>query len=190
MDVSFPDVFAGAPARLASEVETPKDRPRGAGQPVPGLPTVDSFDIGAFELARTFVDHLVAQQAAGAGRVPSSTSGTIDWEALTRSVGDASSLEMAIGRAVASADRLLRETPGQDQVIETGPPSTTEAPFFAFTQADAVPDFGDESVRSRLVRKVSGIVGKRRAAATVTKSGLRPPSFTTGKQSVFSLLER
>jgi hypothetical protein len=123
----------------------------------------DTLDIGAFELVRKFVEHLIAEQAARAGR-----DGRVafDWDALTTSVADSISLEIAIGRAVASADRLVRERSSECIVVEADPSSTIEAPFFAFTQDDAVPDFGDDRYRSRFARRVANIIGVRPTPAT------------------------
>ena len=125
--------------------------------------TVDNLGIRDFELARKFVDHLIAEQTARTGRNGFPTGAALDWHALTTSVADSTSLERAIGRAVARADRLIRGTSSENGVVQVGPSSTAQAPFFAFTQADAVPDFGDDRYRSRLARRIARI-GKRHAA--------------------------
>ena len=126
----------------------------------------DTLDIGAFELVRKFVEHLIAEQAASAGRDGSSARLEFDWDALTTSVADSISLEIAIGRAVAAADRLVRERSSECIVVEADPSSTIEAPFFAFTQDDAVPDFGDDRYRSRFARRVANIIGVRPTSVT------------------------
>jgi hypothetical protein len=136
--------------------------PAPADEPTQGTSTtvVDTFDIGRFELLRKFVDHLITEQTARAGRDASSARRAFDWDALTTSVADSTSLEIAIGRAVASADRLVRELSGECKVVKSDSSSTTEAPFFAFTQDDAVPDFGDDRYRSRFARRVANIIGR------------------------------
>ena len=138
------------------------DRPAPADEAAPGTSTTvaDTFGVGRFELVREFVDHLIAEQKARAGRDGSSSRKALDWDALTTSVADATSLEVAIGRAVASADRLVRQSSRERKLVDVNPASTTEAQFFAFTQDDAVPDFGDDRYRSRFARRFANVIGR------------------------------
>jgi hypothetical protein len=138
------------------------DRLAPADEPAQGTSTTvaDIFDIAGFELVREFVDHLIAERTARSGRDASSARRALDWDALTTSVADATSLEVAIGRAVASADRLVRESSSERKAVDADPTSTTEAQFFAFTQDDAVPDFGDDRYRSRFARRFANVIGR------------------------------
>ena len=90
----------------------------------------------------------------------------IDWLAVEASVGDARSIEQAIGRAVVVADQMSRGLFDNMQLGDTQSSSAGEVPFFAFSMADVVPDFGDESrYRTRMARKVARIFGNRRTVA-------------------------
>jgi hypothetical protein len=120
------------------------------------------YDIEAFDLVRGFVEHLLAGNPsgnAGNGRPPSDA---VDWGTLAASVASSRSLEHAIGRAVVIADQLSR---GVVEGVQLGdrrtPPPISDEPFFAFTVDDVVPDFGDSRYRSRVARRVGGIVGNR-----------------------------
>ena len=121
-----------------------------------------TYDIVAFDLVRGFVEHLVAgtsNRELENGRSPTNT---VDWDTLAASVAHSRSLEHAIGRAVVIADQLAR---GLAKDVELGeartPPPTTDDPFFAFTMADVVPDFGDSRYRARVARRVGGIIWNR-----------------------------
>lgn len=140
---------------------------------------IADFDIGSIELVREFMEHMVAKntsQALGNGR---STRYAIDWGAVEASIAGSRTLEQAIGRAVVLADQVSRrvcnatesgDSPslsadslsanslGADQL-------SAEDPFFAFSLADVVPDFGDESrYRTRVVRRMAKVFGTRSTA--------------------------
>ena len=112
---------------------------------------------------RQFVEQVVAQNAAtvlGNGR---SAQEPIDWGAVEAAVAGSRSFEQAIGRAVVVADQMCRGV--FDDINFGGAASSpgSEEPFFAFSNADVIPDFGDESrYRTRMARKVAGIFGIRR----------------------------
>ena len=131
----------------------------------PGWTATGSFDVGSFELVRRFVDHVVSQNAsARLGNVQASRR-MIDWAAVQASVADSRTLEQAIGRAVVIADRMSRVQP--DGTLHEDSPSSRkiENPFFAFSMADVIADFGDESrYRTRMARRVTSILGTRRTA--------------------------
>jgi len=122
-----------------------------------------AFDIGSVQLVRGFIDHLVAKNASRALRTGRSSRYVIDWRAVDASVAGSRTLEQAIGRAVVIADQMAR---GVFDATESGDsPSSPNAedPFFAFSLADVVPDFGDESrYRARVVRTVAKIFATRR----------------------------
>jgi hypothetical protein len=119
-----------------------------------------SYDIGAFDLVRGFVEHLVAGNAPGGPGNGRSSGKAVDWETLAASVANSRSLEHAIGRAVVVADQLARGVVEGVQLRDSRTPAPkTDDPFFAFTMADVVPDFGDSRYRSRVARRVGGIIG-------------------------------
>jgi hypothetical protein len=77
----------------------------------------------------------------------------IDWSALESSVADSRTLEQAIGRAVVIADRMCRGVFDGAGLADSAFSLNTENPFFAFSMADVVPDFGGEHrYRSRMSR--------------------------------------
>lgn len=131
---------------------------------LPGEPRTDiPFDIAGFGLVREFVEHLAARS-----QLPWATSSTrstarIDWEALEDAVAGASSLELAIGRAIALADRMCRDVSDDHELEVTTTRDEVDEPFFAFSVTDVVPDFGDQSrYRARVAKRVAKIFGNRR----------------------------
>jgi hypothetical protein len=124
------------------------------------------FDIGSFDLVREFVEHVVAKNTSLGTGNDHSARHALDWAALEASVADSPTLEQAIGRAIVIADQMGRG------VFEDAPPTemaislAKDDPFFSFSMADVVPDFGDASrYRSRMVRKVARVFGSRRTMA-------------------------
>ena len=164
---------AGAPQNCSSSTTT-TDPPFQSEETHAGeSPTaIDPFNIGSFDLVRKFVEHVVAKNTSGAvlgnGR---SFGNAIDWEAVEASVADSRSFEQAIGRAVVLADQMCRGVFDDTHAGEASSSLKTEDPFFAFSLADVVPDFGDESrYRTRLVRRVGRIFGIRRPVMTLAVS--------------------
>jgi hypothetical protein len=146
------------------------DPPRvGESFPPGSASAVGSFDIESFGLVRRFVEHVVAKNASAPFGNDGSAGHAVDWGAVEVSIAGSRTLEQAIGRAVVIADQMSR---GLCDGSQPGDPSSSlkvEDPFFAFSMADVVPDFGDGSrYRTRVTRKVSRIFGARRAAATNT----------------------
>jgi hypothetical protein len=137
-----------------------------AKTPERSSPVGDFIDIGAFGIVRGFVDHLVAKQGFKEPDNPSSGCKLPIWETLVAAVADSHTLEEAIGRAVVIADRLARGFVDEFESDEAGTPRAADDSFFAFTMADAVPDFGDSRYRARLSRRVAGIIGIRPAPVT------------------------
>ena len=130
----------------------------------------DSFGIGSFDLVRQFVELVVAKNAAAGLGNGHFSKNPIDWEAVEAAVAGSRSFEQAIGRAVVVADQMCRGVfddthPGGPLSSPSagGPVSSPSAePFFAFSNADVIPDFGDESrYRTRMARKVARIFGNR-----------------------------
>ena len=122
------------------------------------------FDIGSLGLVREFVEHLVAKNASAFGNGGSSRQ-VLDWGGVEASVADSRTLEQAIGRAVVIADQMSRGLFAGIAQCDSPPSLKTEDPFFEFSMADVVPDFGDESrYRTKVVRKVARIFGARPAA--------------------------
>ena len=74
-------------------------------------------------------------------------------------MADSSTLEQAIGRAVVVADQMSRGVLDDTQPGDS-PSLKPEDPFFAFSVADVIPDFGDQSrYRTRVARRVTRIFG-------------------------------
>ncbi len=120
------------------------------------------FNVGSFDLVRKFVEHMVAENASALGDGRSSRN-AIDWERVEASVADSTSFEQAIGRAVVIADEMCRGVFDDPRLGDASSPLRTEEPFFAFSLADVVPDFGDESrYRTRVARRVARILGSGR----------------------------
>jgi len=121
-----------------------------------------SFDFESFELVRSFVEHVVATNALAGVGFGGSTGHTIDWSALEASVADCNTVEQAIGRAVVIADQMSRGAFDYTQLPDSPASLKTEDPFFAFSMADVIPDFGDESrYRTRVARKMTRMFGTR-----------------------------
>ncbi len=165
--------------KCATDARAPESRPSTvtpdasfhSEEPLPGgsASAIETFDIGSFGLVRKFVEHMVAKNASavlGSGR---SARHAIDWEAVEASVADSRTLEQAIGRAVVIADQMCR---GVFDITRLGDsPLKAEAPFFTFSMADVVPDFGDESrYRTRMARKAGRIFGTRRTVVALAVS--------------------
>ena len=136
-------------------------------------PVSHSFDIGEFDLVRRFVEHLIVTNASGEAGYGCSSANAVDWESVATSVADSPSLELAIGRVVVIADQLTRGIVETSQVADARTdshvsdaltPPTGEDPFFAFSVADVVPDFGDSRYRTKLARRVARIAGRRTEA--------------------------
>ena len=69
------------------------------------------------------------------------------------SVADSRTLEQAIGRAVVIADEMSRGVFDGAGLVDSAFSPNAENPFFAFSMADVVPDFGGERrYRSRMSR--------------------------------------
>jgi hypothetical protein len=146
------------------------DTPLRADETSPeGSPSANGFvDIGAFELVRRFVEHVAAKNVpgeAGDGRLGRVA---VDWETVAASVADSRSLEHAIGRAVVVADQMARGVFDDSPVGDAPSLPDLDEPFFAFTMADVVPDFGDDSYRTRVARMVARIIRIRRTVVTPT----------------------
>ncbi len=120
---------------------------------------------------RRFVEHLVAE---GSSTVITSglTRKQVDWGALEAAVAESNSIEQAIGRAVALADRMCRGDSGERQLTVTTSAEKADQPFFAFSVADVVPDFGDDSrYRTRVAKRVARIFANRRQPASDAGAG-------------------
>jgi hypothetical protein len=109
---------------------------------------------------REFVELMAAKNAPIPSEPHPSPAHAIDWDAVEASVANIGTLEAAIGRAIVLADQMSRGSFPADLATSVLPPLGAEDPFFAFSMADVVPDFGDESrYRNRVVRRVARIFG-------------------------------
>ena len=159
---------AGAPQNCPSAITS--DSSFRSEEPLPGASAsaIDHFDVGSFDLVRKFVEHLVAENASAELRNGRSSRNAIDWDAVEASVADSRSFEQAIGRAVVIADQMWRGVFDDTHPGDASSSLKTEEPFFAFSLADVVPDFGDESrYRTRVARRVARIFGIRRTVVTL-----------------------
>jgi hypothetical protein len=118
----------------------------------------DAMD-AAFEMVRRFIEGsgvAIASRAAESDR----TSCLVDWEAIRKAIAGSRSIEQAIGRAVVIADQMRRGIPDYPNTGERPLGTMQEdSQFFGFSVADAIPDFGDHTYRTRVVRRLTGIFG-------------------------------
>lgn len=133
-------------------------------------PGEDALRRGAFDLVRRFVEQKsVTEGVFGDDRAASEL---LDWEAVEAAAAGARSLEQAVGHALLIALRMSRPRRKQAVLADRGPHLTLETgactewavkaddPFFAFSVADIVPDFGDASrYRSKVARRVARVIG-------------------------------
>jgi hypothetical protein len=116
---------------------------------------------GSFEILEEFVEHLAE---TGVSRAPVDDHGrtpTIEWDLAVEAIEDCASMEQAIGRALVVADQMNREVVTGESVSPS--PVQDEDPFFSFSVADSLPDFGDHSrYRSKLAKKVGRMIRTRR----------------------------
>lgn len=141
-------------------------------------PTAEGiYVVGALVLVREFVDRVLARSAHGMIGDAHTPRHPVDWALIEASVSDCRSLEQAIGRALVIADQMCRGVfeYTHHRVAEPTPTIRDEStfatrdddPFFAFSMADAVPDFGDESrYRTKVARKVARVFGVQRTMVT------------------------
>ncbi len=140
-----------------------------------------SFDIAGIELVRGFVEHLAEQRSSAVPTSVQRIRAQIDWGVLEAAVAESTSIEQAIGRAIALADRMCRGVSDEPEAAVTTS-DKVEQPFFAFSVADVVPDFGDHSrYRTRVAKRFARIFSTRRqsddevgAAALVSAESLSP----------------
>jgi hypothetical protein len=106
--------------------------------------------------------HLTANEADGAPSTDaaacrSDVGRSIDWPAIRDAITGAPSLERAVGRAVVLGARSARgETLGMAPGAMTLDLSLVD-PFFSFSVADVVPDFGDHRPRTWLSQKFTRV---------------------------------
>jgi len=91
----------------------------------------------------------------------------VDWDAIEAAIASSSSPERALGQAILTAHHNMNRVPldltsaGFADVSDTQPEWSVRAdePFFAFSVAEVVPDFGDESrYRTRVARRVARLM--------------------------------
>jgi hypothetical protein len=125
------------------------------------------FNIVSFGLVRRFAESLTSKtsserEASGAGRT------AIDWQKVEAAVADSTTLEQAVGRAVVIADQMSRGVFGGERVGAPTPALASDEAFFAYSQDDVDPDFGDESrYRRRISKRMGSILGQRQKVATL-----------------------
>lgn len=117
----------------------------------------DSIELELLDFVRSFVTHLMATNS-GADETHDRSQRPIDWELIRRTVADSCSVEHAIGRAVVIADQMSRGVYDNTSEEVDWSDTLAEDPFFAFSVAEAVPDFGDQRrYRTRVTRTVARI---------------------------------
>jgi hypothetical protein len=127
---------------------TPHPRPKSSGDG-----SLENALEGSFDLLCRFVEHLMVTNGAETCQSESTTA-RVDWELIRASVAGSPSVEHAIGRAAVIADRMIRGAL-ENATALIALPEPNEDPFFAFSVADAVPDFGDNSrYREWVIRRV------------------------------------
>lgn len=133
-------------------------------------PLIGSLD-DTFEVFRDFVEHVVNTKISDApGKSPRVLRPLVR-EVIRTAVADAESIEQALGRAVVFADRMNREDIVKVIDGASEPVIKDNEAFFAFSVADALPDFGDQSrYRTRLTKKVTRMLKPRRVLATAVAS--------------------
>jgi hypothetical protein len=130
----------------------------------------------AIMMARELVTAYQAEWAQSLQTDPRGSSGRspIDWAAVRDAVAGASSLELAVGRAVVLAAKSARgDLVGQPLGGVALDPALAH-PFFSFNVSDVVPDFGDHRPRTRFNRRVTRIL--RRSGASSNRRGAHAPS--------------
>ena len=127
----------------------------------PSGPLARNFEVSSFELVRAFVTRVVENEGSSRAQpLP-----PVDWRAVEAAVSDSTSLEQAIGRAVviaALSRRVALDEPVQS--VDEPEPGSSE-PFFAFSMADAVADFGDSRCRTRMANRVGRMFQRGRPKA-------------------------
>ena len=162
---------ASGPENCPPTITADSSFPAGVALPGDTASASTPFDIRSFDLVRKFVEHVIAKNASAVHGNGGSSRNAVDWEAVEASVADSRSFEQAIGRAIVIADQMCRGGFDDAQLGETPSPLKVNDPFFAFSMADVVPDFGDERrYRTRVARKVGRIFGTRRKVVALAVS--------------------
>jgi hypothetical protein len=125
---------------------------------------------GTLEILEEFVEHLAE---AGVSRAPFNDQGrtpTLEWDLAVEAIVDCGSMEQAIGRALVVADQMNRGVVVSNEGVSPSP-AQDEDPFFSFSVADSLPDFGDHSrYRSKLAKKVGRMLKPGRDIETAVAS--------------------
>jgi hypothetical protein len=102
----------------------------------------------------------------------------VDWGAIRDAIANAPSLERAVGRAVvlATTSSGHRIHPKSRGVMPLDP--SLVDPFFAFSVADVVPDFGDDLTRTRFGQRFTRIL--RRDGRPSNSGDAQAPSARAG----------
>lgn len=136
---------------------------------------------GTLEILEQFFQHLAVTNASRGSADERGPLPSLQWGSAMKAISDSRSIEQAIGRAVVIADQLHpkagtrhedRERPVDTRSGRrsfdhsqntTSLVSQDGDPFFSFSVADSLPDFGDESrYRTRLANKVGRMLKPRR----------------------------
>lgn len=127
--------------------------------------------LDSFEFFHKFVEHIVGTNTSGAADHGHRPHTSVDWAAIRNGIAGSDSIEQAIGRAVVMADRMSRGEFPNPAERTTLPFLSIEQPFFAFSVADAVPDFGDQRrYRTRMTRTVGRVLKPRRSVIAAALS--------------------
>ena len=130
-------------------------------------PLIGSLD-DTFEFFRDFVEHVVRTNLSDALEKSPRGLRPLIREVIRAAVADTDSIEQALGRAVVFADRINREDIVNVIDSPSEPVFKDNEAFFAFSVADALPDFGDQSrYRTRLTKKVTRMLKPRRVLTAV-----------------------
>jgi hypothetical protein len=116
-----------------------------------------------FEFLERFFDHLAETNASRPREANESPSPAVEWGVAAEAIADSTSVEQAIGRTLVIANQMNREMPVDESGSLRSSDAQDEAPFFAFSVADSLPDFGDQSrYRTKFAKKVGRVLRPRR----------------------------
>jgi hypothetical protein len=159
------------------------ERVVGTRTPAPHIPTHNLSTVtrsldGAFEVFREFVEHIVIRNDLERPEQVRNCLRTFEWRAIHCAVADTSSLEQALGRAVVFAGRMHQKPIADTSGDMSQRVFSDDEPFFAFSVANALPDFGDQSrYRTRVTKRVVGLFRPRLVLATMALSSVSTAIF-------------
>jgi hypothetical protein len=136
---------------------------------------------GTLEILEQFFEHLGAINASRVSADDRRSALPLEWTPAIEAISDSLSIEQAIGRSVVIADQLhqgafARQRDRERTVDQMSRGCSVDHshnttsfviqdgdPFFSFSVADSLPDFGDQSrYRTRLANKIGRMLKPRR----------------------------